>query len=223
MDDNGGLGALAARIYALDDPNRKPAFYLTEYERLFRGLRDKPINLLELGVQRGASMQLWREYFPAATVVGLDIARPRSFPGDKRFHFIRGSQDDPKILDLAIAAGGPFDIVLDDASHIGSFTGRSFAYLFPRALKPGGIYIIEDIATGFLPQFDGVQPVLPEIGVADAPKIFASHLHGNIGLVKQIVDHAMVPAVGLSSPFMIEKILLLPSVAIIIKASPGSA
>jgi hypothetical protein len=218
MEHGKELCDLAAQLYGAD-PARKPAHYLIEYDRLFHEMRDRPISLLELGVYRGASMQMWKEYFPKATVVGLDaLAKPDTFPSEDRFRFIHGAQDDPKCMDQAIAAGGPFDIIIDDASHLGCHTGRSFAYLFPRALRPGGIYVIEDICTAFLAEFDGAPYVSPEIGVPDMPRVFPSHQHGNVGMVKQLVDHAMAPTLKLPSPFAIEKITILRNIAIIHKS-----
>jgi hypothetical protein len=212
------LRDLAARWYGAGDVNRKPPVYLIEYERLFQGLREMPINLLEIGVQRGTSMRIWQAYFPRATIVGLDAAKkPAEFPAESRLRFVRGDQDDPRRLDEAIAVGGPFDIIIDDASHLGRHTARSFAHLFPRGLKPGGIYAIEDIGTAFLPEFDGAPAAVPEIGVPGGPQIFPSHQHGNVGLVKQLIDHAMAPVMGQESPFAIEKITVLRNLAIIFK------
>jgi cephalosporin hydroxylase len=133
------LNALADRYYGAGEPEKKPPIYFAEYDRLFSQIRAKPIRLLELGVRSGASMLVWRDYFPTATIVGLDIDEcPPIFPKEERFHFIQGSQDDHSALDDAVrVAGGPFDIIIDDASHVGHITARSFAHLFPRGLKDG--------------------------------------------------------------------------------------
>src|SRR5262245_6318262 len=48
--------------------------YLGVYETLFAPLREKPITLLEIGVQNGGSLEIWGEYFRNATaIVGVDI------------------------------------------------------------------------------------------------------------------------------------------------------
>ena len=118
---------MSAALYGADQA-RKPDIYLREYHRLFAPLRSLPIRLLELGVRYGPSMKMWEKYFPRATVVGLDgEAKPASFPTDQRFHFVWRAQDDPALLDQAIAlAGGPFDIVIDDCSHLGCHTARAW-------------------------------------------------------------------------------------------------
>jgi hypothetical protein len=47
--------------------------YLRHYGRVFYRYRDKPTNILEIGVYKGASLQLWERYFQRATVIGVDV------------------------------------------------------------------------------------------------------------------------------------------------------
>ena len=45
---------------------------------------DEEINLLELGMYQGRSLDLWRDYFPQGTLVGMDLKLPANFaPGDR--------------------------------------------------------------------------------------------------------------------------------------------
>ncbi len=215
------MNALAEQLYGTDG-NRKPIIYLAEYERLFGPTRNAPLRLLEIGVRNGASMFLWASYFPNATVVGLDIdKKPEKFPTDRRIHFIRGSQDDPDTLDRCVSvAGGQFDIIVDDASHIGRLSAASFAHLFPHALKPGGFYVIEDICTAFLSNFPDSEPYKPpDIGTRQGNRHFPSHQAGMVGVVKQLFDHVMAPvATGRYSRYPIERMLILTNIAILQKA-----
>lgn len=217
------LIALADYLYRNDAINRKPKIYLDEYERLFQPMRNQPIRLFELGVHSGLSMQMWQHYFPVATVVGLDgEVKPAGFPSESRFHFMHGAQDDIDLLAKAVtAAGGPFDIIIDDASHLGCHTGRSFAWLFPNGLKPGGIYIIEDTCTAYTSGrgWDAAPFVSPKIGVAGMPKVFPSHQHGMIGLIKQLIDHAQAPtAVGGYTCYSIERMTVQTNFVVLHKA-----
>ena len=43
------------------------------YEEAFAPLRLEPIKLLEIGVQGGASIKSWLEYFPSAQIYGIDL------------------------------------------------------------------------------------------------------------------------------------------------------
>jgi len=169
-------------------------------------------------------MLVWRNYFPAATIVGLDIDEcPPTFPKEERFHFIRGRQDDHFALDEAVRiAGGPFDIIVDDASHLGHITARSFAHLFPACLKDGGFYVIEDLCTAFLagvfPDAETYNPA--KLGQPGEVTAFPSHQNGMVGVVKQIFDHVMSPvAVRAWSHYAVERMLILANIAIFQKTS----
>lgn len=63
--------------------------YTLVYEPLFEQLRDRPINLLEIGLSIGGpelgqpasrkvtdapSIRMWHEYFPKARIFGIDIS-----------------------------------------------------------------------------------------------------------------------------------------------------
>ena len=61
---------------------------------------------------------MWRDYFPNAEIVVVDInAKAVSGP---RLRFEQGDQSDPVFLQALIEKYGPFDIVIDDGSHRGS-------------------------------------------------------------------------------------------------------
>jgi hypothetical protein len=48
--------------------------YLEVYSQVFRAYRDRPVRIMEIGVQNGGSLEIWRRYFPRAEiVVGCDI------------------------------------------------------------------------------------------------------------------------------------------------------
>jgi hypothetical protein len=222
MPETNLLTEMASTVYG-GHPYRKPDIYLNEYNRLFEPLRFSPIRLLELGVHEGASMKIWEKYFPLATVVGLDFEdKPASFPTDKRFHFVRGAQDDPMVIDRAITlAGGPFDIIIDDCSHLGCHTARSFARLFTKGLNPGGIYVIEDTCTAFTSGggWDAAPFVPPEVGLPGMPQVFPSHQNGMIGLVKQLLDHSQAPtAAGAYTEYPIERLTVMTNFAVLHKA-----
>ncbi|MEJ0069316.1 MAG: class I SAM-dependent methyltransferase [Pseudomonadota bacterium] len=128
---------------------------------MFQTLREQPLRMLEIGVGGynfpfcgGASLRMWAEYFPNARLVGLDIA-DKQLTLDPRISFVRGSQTDRTLLQRLWLAHGPFDIVIDDGSHIASDVLTSFQVLYPM-MKPHGIYAVEDVQTAFWPGgFDG--------------------------------------------------------------------
>jgi len=52
-------------------------------------------------------------------------------------------------LQQAVNNWGPFDIVIDDGSHISQHQIKTFEYCFIHCVKPGGLYIVEDLQTSF--------------------------------------------------------------------------
>ena len=213
------LAAIANRHYgtAQDGYFRKPQACIAEYARLFADHRERPIALLELGVYAGQSLLIWREYFPLATIVGIDTNAAPYRIAMENVQFLRGSQDDPSILDRAGRISGEgFDIIIDDASHVGKLTRRSIDYLFPKWLKPGGIYVIEDLRASFYPDLvpDGARF---EEAESDGP-VFPSHQHGMLGALKQLVDRTVgIP--GKPSALGIESITILWNMAVIRKVA----
>ena len=124
---------------------------LQSYEQVFRPLVHRDLVLLELGVHRGGSLKLWRDYFARGRIVGLDSELIQVADSTGRIRLYQGSQDDTSLLDRLARAEAPngFDIIIDDASHIGHLTRTSFWHLFIHQLKPGGYYAIEDWGTGY--------------------------------------------------------------------------
>jgi hypothetical protein len=133
--------------------------YLRKYEEYFQSLHDKELKLLELGVYKGGSMLLWRDYFPRGLIVGLDLNSVNLADDSGRIRIYQGQQQDTGLLDRIAAENAPdgFDVIIDDCSHIGELTRISFWHLFDNHLKAGGIYVIEDWSTGYWDSFfDGV-------------------------------------------------------------------
>lgn len=116
--------------------------YTKHYEAYFEPLRNLPIKILEIGVQTGASLRMWKQYFPKAQIYGLDYYDCEPFIED-RIKIIQGAQIDPKVLEK-VSAEGTFDVIIDDGSHKNPDILASFEYLFPR-MSIGGLYIVEDL------------------------------------------------------------------------------
>ena len=96
----------------------------------------------------GNSLRAMHDYFPLANrIVGIDIdpnCKNIEFDFKKNNAYVLiGSQDDREFLTHVDDMHGPFDMILDDASHDGKLTIAAFKILFPM-LKDGGMYVIED-------------------------------------------------------------------------------
>jgi predicted O-methyltransferase YrrM len=133
------LSAIVAKYGAY-----KPEFYHPIYERAFGAWRDKPIKLLELGVFEGGSLLAWRDYFPNGEITGVDI-NPCHVARD-RIRIYQANTNNFDDMGAVCRERGPFDIIVDDASHDPEDWYGSYQMLWT-ALKPGGIYAIEDLCT----------------------------------------------------------------------------
>jgi len=152
----------------------KPAGYLANYEREIGHLFSEPIALLELGVQRGGSMLLWRDLFPRGQIAGLDLNPIDLSDESGRIHVYQGFQQDTAVLDRIASEVAPdgFDLIIDDASHIGQYTAASFWHLFTNHLKPRGTYILDDWSAAYWSawadgrDYSGSRSALGEFAVA---------------------------------------------------------
>lgn len=116
----------------------------------------KPLRLLEIGVggyedpyAGGESLRMWADYFPEATIIGVDIEPKLLKFSQSNIIIEQGSQVDEGFLQNLVDKYGLFDIIIDDGSHLTEHHVHTFSKLFIDGLAPGGIYIIEDLATSY--------------------------------------------------------------------------
>jgi hypothetical protein len=123
--------------------------YVEKYEKFLSEYRNKEFKLLEIGIDKGYSIKMWKEYFTKADIYAIDILDLTHMAED-RVSVIVGSQNDTKFLEDLSDKHGPFDIIIDDGSHKNEDMMTSFVTLFP-LLKPGGMYIVEDLHACYWP------------------------------------------------------------------------
>ncbi|MDF5753461.1 class I SAM-dependent methyltransferase [Spongiactinospora sp. TRM90649] len=135
-------------------------WYTPHYERHLDRYRDQPVTVLEIGIggyheanAGGSSLRMWKHYFHRSMVYGLDVY-DKSLLDEPRLTTIRGDQADPAFLTDLAARYGPFDIVVDDGSHVSSHVITAFNALFPH-VSPGGTYVVEDLHTSYWPEWGG--------------------------------------------------------------------
>lgn len=134
--------------------------YCRHYQQHLGHLRRKSFNLLEIGVgghesphQGCGSLRMWKAFFPHAQINGIDIF-DKSALEEPRIRIFRGSQADPEFLRKLVDDIGPLEVIIDDGSHVNEHVLTSFHILFP-LLADGGVYVIEDLATSYWPEFGG--------------------------------------------------------------------
>ena len=103
-----------------------------------------PANMGEKG-SPGASLRVWRDYFPNANIYGVDIDKDILFT-DKRIQTCHMDQTDRHSIRAALNFFGnlQYDIIIDDGLHTFSAGHTLFEECFEH-LALGGVYIIEDV------------------------------------------------------------------------------
>jgi hypothetical protein len=134
--------------------------YIPKYEKYFSPLRQKKLNILEIGIggykypkAGGESLRMWKEYFPNSMIYGIDIYDKKPHE-EERIRVFQGSQDDPEFLKKVVKKTGSLDLIIDDGSHVSEHVISSFWTLFP-LLSNNGIYVIEDLQTSYIPKYGG--------------------------------------------------------------------
>lgn len=223
------LTEISERIGAPHD-GTKPTSLYDLYDQYFAELADRPVRLLELGVYTGESIKVFASFFKNGKIIGVDIEdRGVDFSGYQNVAFALGDQRSAEQLDRICSthAPGGLDIIIDDASHYGSWSLMSYSILYPH-LKPGGLYIVEDWATGYWddwPDGSRFQQFTPEGTDGQIPKRLPSHDFGMVGFVKAFVDevcsHGIRPtrAAPLTRPRKLETMHVHPEFIVLKKAA----
>ena len=126
-----------------------------------------PIKILELGVARGASLMLWKDAFPNATVYGIDRNMKNLKPQftDDAIHYLKCDINDTKKLNQLAKEHGPFTVIIDDANHDPKSQKQALKVLWPHVesqINRGGMYVIEDLHHNFRDTFKS-QSILPTL------------------------------------------------------------
>ena len=141
--------------------------YTDSYLNFFEPLKDKQLNILEIGLgtvipgakssmygwktnqgedyKPGASLRVWQDYFPNSMIYGGDIQEDTQFTDDRIKTFLFNSQNgvecNQTLQDLT------FDIIIDDGDHDALSQIKTIYNLISR-VNPKGFYIIEDVTPG---------------------------------------------------------------------------
>lgn len=129
--------------------------YFDIYERHFSRFRNTNVVILEIGVEGGGSLAMWKDFFGKdSQIIGIDIKPQCKKHEAEGIEIFIGSQDDPRLIDQIFKKYAKIDIVLDDGSHMMNHMISSFELMYER-LQPYGIYMVEDTHTCYWPEYDG--------------------------------------------------------------------
>lgn len=159
--------------------------YISAYETILSPIREGATNVLEIGIgnvplmsgiiddyKPGCSLRMWRDYFPNATVYGCDILESVLF-SEERICTFQVDQSQEQSLRTMISSIGisDFDFIIDDGSHLPEHQELTFKTLWS-FIKPGGIYIIEDVNVNKMKLFADIHK---KYNFSDAECIFTHY------------------------------------------------
>lgn len=136
------------------------------YSVLFDSLRDKQMNVLEIGIgtmtpnalssmkgympdtyKPGASHRAWNDYFVNSRIYGVDIQPDTQFEENRIKTMLCSSIDKNAVDNMMNDLDIKFDIIIDDGWHLDDAQLKTLGNFF-QYLKEDGLYIIEDIYPG---------------------------------------------------------------------------
>ena len=129
----------------ITDKGTYHCFIQEYYDDKFTPLKNTPIHLLELGVEYGYSIDLWRSWFTDLTLVGIDPYQPKTIKQINSFPKCKGIEADGYIEETVnMFEDNTFDFIIEDGPH--TLASQKFAAKhWINKLKPGGFLIIEDL------------------------------------------------------------------------------
>lgn len=173
--------------------------YDKHYERHFNEIRMKKMNILEIGVQKGLSLLIWKKYFENSDIYGIEI-NPEKINSNVKdnFEIFIGDQSDTRFLKKVCKRTTEyFDVIIDDGSHLVYDQVISFKYLFNK-IKPGGTYVIEDLHTSYSKYFVKTKShewkkniKLKKMGIIR----FINYLSDNINYYEAVKNNSIKPSI----------------------------
>ena len=136
------------------DKSRDDHAYSNLYQMIFDPIRSSVKNITEVGISAGQSLQVWYHFFPNAMIYGYDVQQEESIPGiveqlkDRVNYTLVDLLSVPKdeMWTKVGLRNESMDVLIDDATHDPILQEDMLIHLW-QLVRPGGYYIIEDIAT----------------------------------------------------------------------------
>lgn len=119
--------------------------YFDIYHRHLQKFVGRDVHVVEVGVQSGGSLLMWRHYFgEACHVTGVDIDEACRRHADAATRIVIGDQSDRAFWKAFRAQVPAVDVLIDDGTAKADGQMVTLEEMLPH-LRPGGVYICEDV------------------------------------------------------------------------------
>ena len=167
--------------------------YFEVYDHHFAKFRNTDVCILEIGVQNGGSLQMWREYFgPKAKICGMDIDPTCKKMEKEGFEIFIGDQENREFLNEVKESIPQIDILIDDGGHCMGQQITTFQELFPH-VNENGVYLCEDLHTSYWPKFGG--GYRNPNSFIEYMKSIVDHINGSSFEISPASNHRPIPFV----------------------------
>lgn len=155
---NGGSHAAGASLPAPANPLRhysqslasgrglwKWEHYFDIYHRHFSRFVGEQVDVMEIGIYGGGSLDMWRSYFgPLSHIYGVDIEAACQAYENDHVSVLIGDQADRSFWGAVKQRLHGLDIIIDDGGHTPEQQQTTLEEMLP-FLRPGGVYLCEDV------------------------------------------------------------------------------
>ena len=141
-------------FYKSKKHSRKWEKYFDVYEEIFKKYKDKDIKFVEIGVQNGGSLEIWKNYFSAKSeIIGIDLnPECKKFEKDNIKIFI-GNQSDVSFWNNFFNKVGKVDIILDDGGHTNLDQIITCVNVIDK-INDDGMLVVEDTLTSYVDEYN---------------------------------------------------------------------
>ena len=126
--------------------------YFHIYENILSNFKHKRIKLVEVGIENGGSLYIWKKFLPDAEIIGIDL-NPKCKKFEKYgFNIEIGDQNLPEFWDEFFKKYKDVDVIIDDGGHTNSQQINTVVSCVPH-INDGGVLITEDVMCSYLNDF----------------------------------------------------------------------
>ena len=119
--------------------------YFDIYHRHLSRFVGQKVNVMEIGIYSGGSLEMWRSYFGEKShIYGVDIKEACKVYENDHISVFIGDQADRAFWSTFRKSVESIDIIIDDGGHTPEHQQITLEEMLPH-LRPGGVYLCEDV------------------------------------------------------------------------------